>query len=348
MNDVKFLVDTFIMKVYYAVYFFMNHIGIGLDASFLSNHSNSPGSKQSLTSWSVLPSVTYGRMITDRIGGYIRFSGGPSRSRSYLKNSITPRIFESKFTELRGTLGFPILLERGSELYVTPYFTYGQVEGDAEIHHIRDVNRNFGFRLESYLPTGKSGPSQKRSELSAGRYKAGNTFLEYSTSSGFYSTTRHERQGDIQFGDVKNSGKQIGIGIGTYFMDNLAGLLELGLGSTKMGNVQSTYKTSNFNIHPTISAHAPVDGPLNNLFLQAGYNYTHTNLGGTATQNKALLGLRAGYNFFFTRSLALTPKVGYETGRETLKAGRNDNRVSKVSGPAAELGIRAWLNWKWK
>ena len=331
-----------------AVYFFMNHIGIGLDASFVSNHSNSPGTKQNLTSWSVSPSITYGRMITDKIGAYIRFSAGPSRSRSYLKNSITPRILESKFTELRGTLGFPILLERGKELYVTPYFSYGQFEGDAEIHHIRDVNKNLGFRLESYLPTRKSGTSQEKIGLSAGRYKAGNIFLEYSTNSGFYSTTRHERQSTVQFADVKSSGKQIGLGFGTYFMDNLAGLLELGVGGTKIGNGQSAYKTSNFNIHPTIMGHVPVEGPLNNLLLQAGYNYTHTKLTGNTIQNKAFLGLRAGYNFFFTKNLALTPKIGYETGRETLIAGRNDKRISKVSGPAAELGIRAWLNWKWR
>ena len=181
----------------------------------------------------------------------------------------------------------------------------------------------------------------------AGKYKAGSSFLEYSTSSGFYSTTRKERQGDIKFADIKTSGKQIGIGIGSYFLDNFAGLLELGISSSKIKSGPSTTRTRSVNIHPTIIAQVPVEGPLNNLFLQAGYNYTHVKQSSQNKQLNGYLGVRAGYNYFFTKNLALTPKFGYETGRETRKSVGGD-LVSKWRGPAAELSIRAWLNWKWK
>lgn len=331
-----------------AVYFVVDHLGVGLDASFLSDHFSTPGIKENQTGWAFYPSLTYGRMLSERISGFIRISGGPSRNRSYLKNGITPNIVESKFTNLRGTIGFPILLEEGQDLYLTPYFLYDKYEGDWRNHHIRDVTRNFGFRLESYLPTGKRSLSGKRIEHHAGKYKAGNSFLEYSTTSGFYSAKHHETQGDILFADRKTSGKQIGLGFGTYFFDNLGGLLELGLGSSKSGTGQGAQKTSTVNIHPSISAQLPVDGLLNNFFLQAGYNYTHIKETGNNITNRGYLGLRAGYNLFFTRSLALTPKLGYELGKQTSKStGGGGDRISKYRGPAAELGIRAWLNWKW-
>jgi hypothetical protein len=164
--------------------------------------------------------------------------------------------------------------------------------------------------------------------------------LDYNSMSNISFSKKNEKQPNLPaFPTIKTNRFSLGIGAYYYFIDNVAGGLNIDISSQKTSYVASSDKYSRFTIQPTIMANAPVESALHNLFILAGYGFGKDNYSGSKS-NLTSISLRAGYNIFLTKNISLTPKAGYQQDKEKRLTG-STGYISKNSGFAAELGIRA-------
>ena len=92
-----------------------------------------------------------------------------------------------------------------------------------------------------------------------------------------------------------------------------------------------------------ITLNAPSKDCLENLFLQAGYGFGVHKYESGSSENKfntTRLSINLGYNLFFGKHLAFTPKIGYESEKSKHT---EINTTSKQSG--FEAGFGCSLHW---
>jgi hypothetical protein len=90
-----------------------------------------------------------------------------------------------------------------------------------------------------------------------------------------------------------------------------------------------------------ITANLPADNCWNNLFLQVGYGFGSQKNSSGPSDNKYSLSnycVNLGFNDFFGRHIAFTPKIGYEW--ETSK---NEDTDIKNKWSGLEFGLGASL-----
>ncbi|MFT3933123.1 MAG: outer membrane beta-barrel protein [Chitinophagaceae bacterium] len=223
-------------------------------------------------------------------------------------------------------------------LFLTPYAVYDKYKTKAGNHDITETGFTFGVRMESYL--NRSNNKNANQPISPWP-KKGASFIEYNTSASYGFSTRKEYQGNIRFGDVKRNNTTIGLGYHYYFLDFLAGGLNISYTRTSSNNGSPDIRKT-FTVQPTVTANLPVETSLKNLFLQAGYELLKANNTGTKEDGHSIY-LRLGYNLFLAKNISLTPKIGYQNNKSTHHTSGSDVPYND-NGLAAELGIRAWLN----
>ena len=121
----------------------------------------------------------------------------------------------------------------------------------------------------------------------------------------------HTKEGDYKTTDVELSPN-----VGYFFMNNLAGGLRAGVGSSKseMGNSEST--TSGFHIGPFVRYYFLPGTQKINVFADAMYGFGQTKHESDLGEGKAKysqFGIMAGPAIFLTPSTALEIGVGYNS-----------------------------------
>ena len=331
-------------------YFFTDHIAVGIEARIHSDKASSQSS--SFSSYYAYLNLTYGTTISKKVNIFATIAAGPGHSRSSFNNSGTPgndKILVSKSFDINGTIGVPILLQKGGFSYFTPFVKYDKYHNEPGTHEIDEKSIGFGLKLETYFnPAAWKQNTNNKTALYAQSYKQGQSFLEYNSMSNFNSSKRNEKVGTTIYGAVKTTSFSFGAGYHYYFIDNIAGGLNIDISSTKTDNLGSSpSKDKQWTIQPTVMANVPVDNALHNLFLQAGYGFGNSNFSGLK-KKLTNISVRTGYNFFFGKGLSITPKIGYERDKTVGTNGSSVGVTDIRSGFAAELGIRTWLDHLWK
>lgn len=320
-------------------YFIINNFAVGVDLRY-SNYSSKGAVSSTYNYYMAYLNLTYGRSITPRLAIYGRVGGGLGHSKSTI-SSNTSGPLTADYKNYHGSIGAPITVGTEGSIFVTPYFAYDVTKTKAGNHDITEKGGSFGVKLETYLnsnhnkrPNGPISPWPKQ----------GVSFIEYSTMGSYSFSKRKEFQGTVRFGDVKTNMTSIGLGYHYYFLDYLAGGLNLSYYSKKTDN-GSAIKENSFKIEPTVTIHPPVETPLRQLFLQAGYGFAKGKYGGTK-QDDSDIKLRLGYNLFVAKNISFTPKIGYQRDKSTHHSPGGDREYID-SGLAIELGVRAWINTNW-
>ncbi len=328
-------------------YFFTDHIAVGVEAKATTS-SYKEGSEYSngLRSYDARLTLTYGTRINNKINVFATVAAGPGQDRSRMNVSAGDvRTLTTKRFDINGAVGVPFLLEQGGFSYLTPFVKYDADHSKAGGHDIHYKTFAFGLKLETYFNAAnlkKAGNAG--TDLSKDKYSQGSSMLEYNSMSNLSFSKKDEKQSNIVFVPVKTNRFSLGLGGYYYFIDNVAGGLNIDISSSrkKVGNSDDS-KYSSFTIQPTIMANAPVESALHNLFILAGYGFGKDNYNGSKS-TLTNISVRAGYNLFLTKNISLTPKLGYQQDKEKRINGSNNGTIYKNSGFAAELGIRAWLN----
>lgn len=327
-------------------YFFTDHIAVGVEAKATTS-SYKEGSKFSTgySSYYAHLTLTYGTRISNKINVFATVAAGPEHGRSKIDDDGRVNTIITKTFDINGTVSVPVLLEQGGFTYLTPFVKYDTYNGKLGDHDLHQNTLALGLKLETYFNAAfwkKVGTGA--ADLSKGKYSQGSSMLDYNSMSNISFSKRTDQQPGSLTPPTKTNLYSLGIGGYYYFIDNVAGGLNIDISGTrkKVGNSDDS-KNSSFTIQPTIMANVPVESALHNLFILAGYGFGKDNYNGSKS-NLTNISVRAGYNFFLTKNISLTPKLGYQQNREKRINGGSNGLVYKNSGLAAELGIRAWLN----
>ena len=313
-------------------YFIIDHFAVGVKLDYYT-YKQKQTPKSSYRYYEAYLNLTYGRSISPRVGIYGRIGYGLGSSKSVtLQNTLN-----ANYKDYYGSIAAPIAIEPGNPVFITPYFNYSVAKTKAGNHDITEKGFQIGVRFESYLTSGiiKTGKP-----ASGGLPKEGVSFIEFATGAGYSKSTRKEYQGTIRFGDVKKNSQNLSIGYHRYFLDYLAGGLNLNYRRSSSFN-GSPDVSKYFSIQPTVTVHPPVAGPLHNAFLQVGYGFEKGNYNGSKEDNSFLM-TRLGYNLFLTKNISLSPKIGYQRNRDNHHSSGGD-RISTEKGIQSEIGIGAWF-----
>jgi hypothetical protein len=322
-----------------ANYFFMDGFAVGADIRY-SNYKLKPNPLSTYNYLAGYINLTYGRQLTERVGAYFRLGGGIGHSKSTLSSNNSQ--LEADYVNIHGTIGVPIALIPNSPIFLTPVVTYNSDKTKIPFHKIRENGYSFGVKLESYFNSNNNAIAK----VPAHHWpQQGTSFIEYNTDFSIGNSTRKESQGETQFADVKNNNFGINAGYHYYFLDYLAGGLNISFTKTGRDNSSSVDKRRIFRIQPAVTVHAPVEGGLRDLFLQVAYGFEHVKNTGSKENNK-YFSTRIGYNLFLTQNISLSPKVGYESDKYVHHTAGGDYK-SNDKGLATELGLRIWLNYPW-
>ncbi len=321
-------------------YFFIDHFAVGITARASAYKTTSLSS--SFSSYYAYLNLTYGTTISNKINVFASVGAGPGHSKSEFTNGNTTTLVSKSF-DIYGTVGVPILLEQGNAAYFTPFATYDAYHNKPGTHDVHEKSISFGLKLETYLNAANTKVNTGKTELSKGSYTKGSCMLDINSLSNLSFSKKNEMQGNVKFAPVKTNRFSLGAGAYYYFMDNVAGGLNIDISSTKTDNVASVSKDKSWELQPVIMANVPVETALRNLFIQAGYGFGKSNYS-NLKKKISEVSIRAGYNFFITKNISITPKIGYNKYKQVTANGSSVGSISQSKGLATELGIRTWLN----
>jgi hypothetical protein len=329
-------------------YFITNGVGIGIEGRINSTVTTATNkTKATYTYYQGILALTYGRHITGIFNLYLKASAGLAKSRNQFDRSTlgnNPEVSTANYFSWRATLGAPIALPAAAS-FITPYVYYDhQKTTTSGITSFKEHTIQFGFRLESYI--GRNG-NNKNTPLSEGDYDKGANFFEMATpaSLGFNKRQQYQNGSSATFAPTKTNSYNFSVGYNYYFINYLAGGINFIVNGSNLKSPGSTdFKRSFVLIQPNIVAHVPVKGPLQNLYLQAGYGFGQDSEGGLK-RSTSQISARLGYNLFVSDNIAITPRIGYQHNKFVVKnEGSRKGEIAIESGLAAEIGIRVWLN----
>jgi hypothetical protein len=331
-------------------YFLANHVGLGLDFRLGSNGDHFQANNIN-TQWMGSLGLKYGISLSHQFGIYGQASYGLGESNSTDKSGSYSTTTKDNLSEFHFEFGAPIRLY-GPE-YFTPFVSYNHLTtsftGGKEINS----GFGFGFRMETYFGCSDYMCDRHHEfSISDKLYQPGTSFFDFTTSGklGFGTIdTKNSGYGSTS-GSIDYSCESICLSYGYYLLPGLAGGLRLGYDGNTQKNDASNFKmnTSRFMISPMLELNAPFSKGWNNLFLnlEAGFgreNSSNSNFtSSTSTKTNIFnYGGFIGYNNFFSKYVALTPKLGYEFS--SLKFSDSDYKQHN-NGIKFEVGLRLFLN----
>ena len=233
-------------------------------------------------------------------------------------------------------IGSPIHLFNGGGNYITPFISYNFLQEKTNGDTYKVNGFDFGFRFENYSTcSAYQCDCKKGRRLSANMYDQGRSFIGYSSMGDYGFGGTKSEPGDYET-DI--SGGSFNFEYGYYVTKGIA--LGAGLDWRGIAEKDDYGKTTNsaLSFRPMITLNAPTKDCLENLFLQVGYGfgYDKTKTGSSETKyNTSDLHINLGFNHYFGKYLAFTPKLGAQW--ETFKNTDTDQK-SKQSGFEFGLG----------
>jgi hypothetical protein len=315
--------------------FVMDHVGVGVELDLSSSKSESPNAFSKSTNWMLYGDVIYGTTINNDFNLYGKLSVGFGEDKFSATNTTSPKHnqFGYKFE-----VGSPIHMFDGGGNYITPFIGYNYIQQKNSSGKTSDNEFNFGFRFQNYSPCDAYECDSHHDRIfSRNSYNTGRSFIGYTSWGDFGFGKSKFEYGNTSFEDDISSGA-LNFEYGYYFIPNLAigAGVNLNSQSTKSGSTK--YTSSQFVFMPMVTANLPVDNCLNNLFLQGGYGFgSEKNSSGSGDQKTNITNycFNLGYNDYFSKHIALTPKIGYEW--EIFK-NTSTNIKTKFSGLEFGLG----------
>lgn len=319
--------------------FVIDHLALGVQLDLSTSKYESGNTFSKSTNWMLYGDVMYGTTFNSNFNLYGKVSVGFGTDKFSATNTTSPK--ENQFG-YKLEIGSPIHMFDDGGNYITPYIGYNYLQQKNSFGKTSDNEFSLGLKFQNYAPCGAyQCDCHHARTFSRGTYDAGRSFIGYSS------------WGNIDFGKSKfdynnfNSENDIFDGslsleYGYYFIPNLA--IGAGIDWSSQTNGSGNSKTTNslFRLMPMITGNLPTDDCWNNLFLQAGYGFGfEKSSSGTNDQktNITNYGVYVGFNDYFGKHLAFTPKIGYDW--ETFKNPTTDVK-SKFSG--FELGLGCSLH----
>lgn len=338
-----------------ANYFVQQGLGVGLelDARWQGTHYATDNTS---SRWMLYGDAMYGIPINPDFNLYGKLSVGVGGEHTSYTSGNTSGSSSDNLFGFKVAVGAPIRLFDRGPIYLTPQFGYDYCHTSFSGGSEKDNGFRLGLSLEAYMGCpdfmcdGHHGFA-----LSKGIYQPGLSFIDFSTRGHFgFGTDKTSYDASSSTSQQNYTNESLKIGYDYYILHNIAigGSLELGGSSQKDKN--SGYKTTsgNWMVTPMVTFNLPADNGWNNAFLMAGVGFgsekTTLHSGNTSSSDKtnifnyyALI----GYNDFFAKRLAFTPKIGYEWNTfKDVGSGIKE----KSNGIEIELGVRLFLGNKWK
>jgi Outer membrane protein beta-barrel domain/TonB-dependent Receptor Plug Domain len=301
-------------------------VGAELDLSSIRTEINNIDVVKS-TEVMLYGNAIYGHTFSSGLNLYGKASVGFGSSKTKYTNFPTD---ESDLFGYKLEIGSPIHLFNGGGNYITPFISYNFLQQKDDGAKYKVNGFDFGFRFENYSPCSAYQCDCKRDRrLSKNMYEQGRSLIGY-TSTGDYGFGSTKSEPGNNETDI--SGGSFNLEYGYYITRDIA--LGAGLswsGSTEKDDFGKT-TSSALSLMPMITLNAPTKDCFENFFLQAGYGFgfDKTKIGSTEYKyNTSNLCINLGFNHFFGKYLAFTPKIGHEW--ETFK-NTDTNAKNKQSG----------------
>jgi len=321
--------------------------GLGVEADWAGSH---PTNSDILSrTWTIEPSVSYGKMLNDRWGAYMRAEVSFGKDKDIYKSSQTNTTNTSDLFGYGATIGFPYRFSKYSAITTTLSFDYSQDKTDDSKQ--KDNTFGLGIQMEDYL-----GCSDFKCDagsgfnLSKGKYHQGRGFINYET--GFFVHTGNSETNytnpPLSFKDKFND-VNFNFSGSYYIVNNLA----LGGRLIYTGSVQKSddnairYNNNEFDFVPEVIFNMPADNGWRNLFVKGGGYFGSTKSeiksnNNTTTNKESFTGYNfgLGYYAFFADETAL--KICTYHRSITYKDKESDDKT-RYQGFAAEVGISHWF-----
>jgi hypothetical protein len=316
-------------------------IGANIDFSSLRSEIGSIDVVKS-TSFALYGNVIYGRTFESGFNLYGKASVGFGTQKTSSTSFATSKddLFGYRFE-----IGAPIHLFKDGGNYITPFIRYNSLkQTDDEDDDEYTVNEfSLGFQFQNYSPWSahKCDCNHGRG-FSGGMYDQGRSFIGYTSMGEFgFGNTKFESGSFTDETDI--SGGSFNLEYGYYISKDIALGAGISWSSETEKDDAGKVSESAFSFMPMITLNAPAKNCLENLFLQGGYGFgsEKTEIGSTEYKySTSNLNLSLGFNHFFGKHIALTPKIGYLG--QTFK---NKDTDVKDRQSGFQVGIGARLIW---
>ena len=336
-----------------ANYFVKQGLGVGLelDAMWQGSHYTTDNTS---SRWMVYGDIMYGRPLSQNFNLYGKLSVGlGGEHTSYKAGSVSSSSTDNLFG-YKIAIGAPIRLFNKGPIYLTPQLSYDYCHTSFDGGSEKDNGLRFGLSFEAYMGcSDHMCDSHHGFSLSKNIYQPGTGFIDFTSRGRFgFGTEKTTYSGSTQ--QENYSSESVKFGYSYYVLRNIAigGSLELGGSSQKDKNSNYKVTGSDWMITPMVTLNLPVDNGWNNSFLQAGVGFgsekTTVNSGSSSSSDKTNIFkyyALVGYNNFFGKRLAFTPRIGYEwnTYKDT-----DTGIKQKGNGIEIEMGVRLFLGNKWR
>lgn len=290
-------------------YFIQDHLGIGLDFD-LSSSSQHYGSTDKTTQWLLSPNVIYGANMSNNFNLYGKASVGFGQTKTeYGGSTQKENLFGYKIE-----VGAPLHMFGDGGNYLTPYLSYDFQQEKFNSTTTKDNEFTFGLKFQNYSPCSgytcdmHSGCMQSRTA-----YQQGRSYIGYTTMGEFgFGTSKYDYNGTTSTTDL--SGGQLELEYGYYLLNYIAIGAEFNWVSQTSKVTGTKYTNSALIFTPMVTLNMPVQNCWSNLFLQGGYGFGQdksTSNSSSSKENLSAYGFGLGYNDFFGKHIAFTPKIGY-------------------------------------
>jgi hypothetical protein len=321
--------------------FIVDGFAVGADinlSSFKSEINNIDVIKSS--SVMVYGNAIYGNSFSGAINLYGKASVGFGQSK--FSSTGNPTDKEDLFG-YRFEVGSPIHLYNDGGNYITPFIRYNYIQQKEGSVKFSDNEFSLGFQFQNYSPcSGYQCDCNHGRRFSGNMYEQGSSFIGY-TSMGDYGFGKSKFESGSFSDETDISGGSFNLEYGYFVSRDIA----LGAGFSWNGSSEDdgSGKTteSDFSFMPMITLHAPTKDCFENFFLQGGYGFGSEKIKTGTSEikyNTTNLCINLGFNHFFGRHIAFTPRIGYEW--ETFK-NTTTNIKDKQSG--FEFGFGGTLYW---
>lgn len=287
--------------------------------------------------------LLYGNSINENIGILGKISTGFGSKVNFTETEMGEEKYSANTFSVKASVGTPIHLGGGA--YFTPEVGY-RYGSKTEENYSQNTSSGFvGANLEFFMGCEDFFcPSKNRLTGQNPNYQQGSWSLNSRLNTQFKIggiTQTYEYEGEDPV-ETQESLSKLNIGAGGYYY----AANNLGVGASVYGSSRTEkekegdgkYVNSSLTFMPMVVYHAPVDGCLNNLFVDVGvgfgcfrYGYEYEGSSEPTKGSQVVFSGGLGYNVFFSDNIALTPYVAYTSKAEKIKDSDQKTNYSGIS-----------------
>lgn len=315
--------------------FIVDHFALGVQFQESFSKTEMLNYTYKNNNWMAYGNIIYGTTFTNSFNLYGKASLGFGQS----KNDYSSTTTKNDLFGYKLEIGSPIHLFSNGGNYFTPFIVYQFQQKKTDAGKYTNNDFRLGFRFENYSPCSEYECDCRHNRIFSGNmYDRGRSFIGYSSMGDFgFGNSKYIYNGNENKTDLCSD--WLDLEYGYYFIPNLA----IGAGMRWNSQTQKTggskYTNSELLFTPMLTANLPAKNSWNNLFVQGGYGFGYeksSSGSGNQKNNLSNYCLNLGFNDFFGKHLAFTPKIGYDwqSSKNTTT-----NVKTQWSGPEFSMGV---------